>query len=104
MFGLPLDPVDVQEEDVLDMMPTVDVLTAWSKGEDAEWPPRPQLRFSVGDRVACRVGPHPVTGWAPGRVVRLFYREPNWPPNMYVCASCVALHDACIGWLHIKSY
>lgn len=21
-------------------------------------------------------------GWAPGRIVKLHYSEPNWPPNM----------------------
>ena len=34
----------------------------WVEGKDADWPPRPVLRFNVGDRVSCRVGPHPVTG------------------------------------------
>jgi len=62
MFAMPLDPMDVTQDDVVDLMPTEDVLTAWSKGEEAEWPPRPQLRFQIGDRVVCRVGPHPVTG------------------------------------------
>eukprot|EP01006_Ploeotia_vitrea_P068044 TRINITY_DN99634_c0_g1_i1.p1 TRINITY_DN99634_c0_g1~~TRINITY_DN99634_c0_g1_i1.p1 ORF type:complete len:214 (+),score=5.88 TRINITY_DN99634_c0_g1_i1:26-667(+) len=92
MFGMPLDPLEVQQEDILDSFPTNDVLTKWSKGEPAEWPPRPQLRFNVDDRVACRIGPHPVTGWAPGRIIKLFYREPNWPPNM-MAPYQVMLHD-----------
>ena len=36
---------------------------------------RADLRFNVGDYVQCRVGYDPVTGWADGRVVDLFYRE-----------------------------
>lgn len=92
MFALPLDPMDVQQEDLAEMFPTPDVLAKWAAGQEAEWPPRPTLRFEPGARVACRVGPHPVTGWAPGRVVKQFYREPSWPPNM--CAPYqVILND-----------
>ena len=43
---------------------------------------KPTLRFKVGDRVLCRVDPDPVTGWAPGKVAKLWYREPSWPPNL----------------------
>ena len=51
-------------------------------GIAAPWPPLPELRFNVGDAVECRIGPHPVKGWAPGRVVKQFYREPDWPEQM----------------------
>ena len=34
------------------------------------------MRFVVGDRVACRVGP---AEWARGAVVQLSYREETWP-------------------------
>ena len=34
------------------------------------------LRFSVGERVRCRVSP---SEWAPGCVAQLWYREPDWP-------------------------
>jgi hypothetical protein len=44
---------------------------------------RPTLRFKVGDRVLCRVDPDPVTGWAPGKVVKLWYQGPDWPPNSW---------------------
>ena len=40
----------------------------------------------------CRIGPHPVKGWAAGRVIKHFYMEPNWPPNM-VAPYQIALHD-----------
>ena len=46
----------------------------------------------MGARVECRIGPHPVKGWAPGRVVKQFYRESNWPPNMFAPYQ-IALHD-----------
>ncbi len=50
------------------------------------------MRFVVGDRVECRIGPHPVKGWAPGRVVKLYYSEPNWPPGA-IAPYQVWLHD-----------
>ena len=96
MIGIPLEAKDVSKEVLLELFPTPDVLGAWYRGEDAEWPPmddldddeeeeaqRPRLRFNVGDRVICRVGPDPVTGWAPGKVVMLWYREPSWPANSW---------------------
>ncbi len=94
MMGIPLESKDVTKEVLLDLFPTEDVLQAWARGEEAEWPPmedydddqefeRPRLRFEVGQRVACRVGPDPVTGWAPGKVIMLWYREPNWPANSW---------------------
>ena len=92
MMGLPLEAKDVSKEALLECFPPEEFLAAWARGEDAEWPPmdddeefdpseRPQLRFSVGQRVSCRIGPDPVTGWAKGKVVQLWYREPSWPPN-----------------------
>lgn len=92
MMGLPMEAREVTKEVLLESYPTEDVLTKWSKGEDAEWPPyeedeyddetnRPKLRFEVGQKVECRVGPDPETGWAPGEVVQLWYREASWPPN-----------------------
>lgn len=59
-----------------------DTIGKWAAGEDAPWPPLPDLRFEVGARVECRVGPHPVRGWAPGEIVATFYKEPEWPPGM----------------------
>lgn len=63
----------------------------WSKGEHIPWPKQeipeppnaPNLRFIEGSYVQCRVGPDPVTGWAPGRVKSLLYRESNWPEGYY---------------------
>mmetsp|Transcript_51065 Transcript_51065/g.76521 ORF Transcript_51065/g.76521 Transcript_51065/m.76521 type:complete len:124 (+) Transcript_51065:486-857(+) len=92
MMGLPMEAREVTKELLLDSFPTEEVLTKWSRGEDAEWPPYeeddlfndaglPQLRFDVGQKVECRIGPDPVTGWAPGTISQLWYREPNWPPN-----------------------
>lgn len=92
MLGIPLEAKDVSKEALLDVFPTNQVLAAWARGEDAEWPPmdddeqdigqRPRLRFDVGKRVVCRVD-HAVTGWAPGRVVQMWYREPSWPTNSW---------------------
>lgn len=38
---------------------------------------KPELRFVVGQRVECRVGPA-ATDWAEGRITRLRYKEPEW--------------------------
>mmetsp|Transcript_3151 Transcript_3151/g.11375 ORF Transcript_3151/g.11375 Transcript_3151/m.11375 type:complete len:425 (-) Transcript_3151:199-1473(-) len=39
---------------------------------------RRNLRFAVGDAVECRVS----GGWEKGRVVALFYRQPDFPPGV----------------------
>lgn len=94
MLGIPLESKDVSKDSLLDVFPTTQVLAAWARGEEAEWPPlddgdeqeagqRPRLRFNIGQRVVCRVGPDPVTGWAPGRVALQWYREPSWPANSW---------------------
>lgn len=37
-------------------------MAKWKAGIKAPWPPRPALRFDIGARVECRIGPHPVKG------------------------------------------
>lgn len=78
MFGIPAEAKDVDQDELEHCFPTEDVLEKWFKGEDAEWPPVDvvELRFDVGTRVICRVGP---TGWLPGQIVQLWYREAQWP-------------------------
>jgi len=92
MFGLPMEAKDVTLEHLMSSFPTEPILRKWADGEEAEWPPledldmsanRPNLRFQAGDRVECRIGPDPVTGWATGTVIQLWYREPNWPENSW---------------------
>jgi hypothetical protein len=92
MFALPLSSEEITQDDLIENFPDDITLMKWSKGEKASWPPRPQLRFEIGERVECRIGPHPVKGWAAGRVIKHFYSEPNWPPNM-VAPYQIALHD-----------
>jgi len=36
----------------------------------------PELRFKVGDRVKANIGT-----WATGKVIKLWYREPDWEPR-----------------------
>jgi hypothetical protein len=60
-----------------------ETLRKWFAKEEAHWPRRPELRFPVGTRVECRVGAHPVKGWAPGQIIAHFYSEPSWPANMF---------------------
>jgi hypothetical protein len=88
MFGVPKEVEDVTLEDLKEFAPTADVLEGWARGEDLEWPPLPEsgeppeveLRFDVGMRVECRVGQNQ---WAPGVVIKLWYREPGWPTNHF---------------------
>lgn len=42
----------------------------------------PRLRFAVGDRVQCKVGPgNGEDAWQVGTIVQLWYRESKWPTN-----------------------
>jgi len=92
VFALPFSTDELGQEDIQDLFPDEETLALWQSGKKAPWPKRPSLRFTIGDRVECRVGPHPVKGWAQGRVIKLHYSEPSWPPNM-VAPYQVALHD-----------
>jgi hypothetical protein len=74
---------EVTREIIESSFPTLDVLEKWYRGEEAEWPPEPEpvsLRFQVGQKVLCRVGP---TSWAPGTVIELWYRESGWQQGMF---------------------
>jgi hypothetical protein len=83
-----MEAKEVTKEELKNNFPTVPVLEAWFRGEDADWPPMedpdfPELRFSVGTRVLCRVGPNAETDWAAGTIVLLWYREETWPPGSF---------------------
>eukprot|EP00601_Ochromonadales_sp_CCMP2298_P030933 CAMPEP_0173335084 /NCGR_PEP_ID=MMETSP1144-20121109/5782_1 /TAXON_ID=483371 /ORGANISM="non described non described, Strain CCMP2298" /LENGTH=230 /DNA_ID=CAMNT_0014280181 /DNA_START=169 /DNA_END=861 /DNA_ORIENTATION=+ len=92
VFAIPLTAVEISRDELVDFFPDEDILHTWRRGEKARWPRLPELRYNVQDRVECRIGPHPVKGWAPGRIIKLHYSEPNWPPNM-VAPYQIALHD-----------
>jgi len=93
VFALPFSPEEIQTQDELaEMFPDEETLTLWKSGKRAPWPRRPELRFGLDDRVECRVGPHPVKGWVAGKIIKLHYTEPSWPPNM-VAPYQIALHD-----------
>ena len=89
IFGLPMEAKDVTVEDLKGSFPTQEVLQKWHDGEDVEWPPMdeepefPELRFEIGTRVLCRIGPDANKDWAPGKIVLLWYREPNWPRGSF---------------------
>ena len=44
--------------------------------------PTTTLRFEVGTRVRCRIGPGE-DGWSPGEVVSHWYRGASWPTGQY---------------------
>lgn len=92
VFAIPCTAAEIEQSDLTEFFPDEYTLRLWHSGRRARWPPLPELRFKVADRVECRVGPHPIKGWAPGRIVKLHYSEPNWPPNM-VAPYQIALHD-----------
>jgi len=89
MLGLPMESNEVTDEELAEAFPPEEILRKWFHGQDAEWPPDnsnameegtlPQLRFDVGDKVLCRIGPDAITGWAKGTIVQLWYRESSWP-------------------------
>ena len=84
-----MEAKEVTKEDLEETFPTKDVLEKWQRGEEAEWPPvddpgeMPALRFDVGTKVFCRIGPNAETDWAPGTIIQLWYREGNWPPGSF---------------------
>lgn len=80
-----MEAKEVTVEKLREVFPPAEILEQWFDGEDADWPPEPEpdpleLRFRVGHKVLCRVGP---TDWAPGVVTQLWYREKSWQPGMY---------------------
>mmetsp|Transcript_3587 Transcript_3587/g.6788 ORF Transcript_3587/g.6788 Transcript_3587/m.6788 type:complete len:197 (-) Transcript_3587:83-673(-) len=93
MFGVPVAPADFEAEDLDEFCPPGEIFAEWFKGNNVEWYPNPvdddayeanmqeMLRFQIGTLVQCRIAADPVTGWANGQVVELFYRESNWPPG-----------------------
>jgi hypothetical protein len=91
LTGLPMEMRELADEykdDLPELFPDEATLRAWHRGERKPWPPayepeplkESDLRFVVGHLVECRVGPDPVTGWAPGKVIKTLYRESHWPP------------------------
>ena len=90
MFGIPAEAKEVKEIELKEFFPTSEVLEKWHRGEEADWPPMvdepfspsdfPPLRFTVGTKVLCRVGPQ---DWAPGTIIQLWYREPQWPNGSF---------------------
>ena len=104
---------DVTKEGVKEKFPTNEVLEKWHNGEDAEWPPLedeqeqqlneeeqpqpqpqlPKLRFTVGTKVVCRIGPDAVKDWAPGTIAQLWYSDPKWPSGTGVAPYKVHLDD-----------
>ena len=112
MMGLPMEAKNVTREILLEGFPTHEVLSKWQKGEQTPWPPSEHtndslnnndksqqeppldqpLRFNVGQQVECRVGTDPVTGWARGRIIQTWYREPTWPNGSWAPYK-IKLHD-----------
>lgn len=91
-FAMPLEASMIDDEDIVEYFPSQEVIAAWAAGQDAEWPPRPELRFQIGERVECRIGPDPIKGWAPGRVTQHYYTQAGWPPGTYAPYQ-IWLHD-----------
>ena len=95
MFGIPAESKEVNEEMLLEEFPDETCLKAWYNGEEYDWPPAAEpepLRFAIGERVECRIGPDPVTGWAKGRIVDHYYSESHWPAGAFAPYQ-VKLHD-----------
>jgi hypothetical protein len=91
MLGLPMEAHEVTRQILNESFPYEDILHRWANGEDAEWPPLeddlanqlPELRFNLGAKVECRIGPDEITGWAKGTVIQLWYREESWAEGSF---------------------
>lgn len=92
MMGLPMEAREVTLNHIREQFPPDHVLVKWHNGEEVDWPPiddgmddlgLPDLRFEVGQKVECRVGPDEITGWAKGVVKQLWYREVDWAEGSY---------------------
>ena len=78
-LGIPKISAEVTKEDVTELFADPNVnLAEWQAGNEFA-----SLRFGINSRVSCRIGDDPVTGWAPGMVVKTQYRESNWPPGVF---------------------
>ena len=93
VFGIPCEVHEVEEGDIDSQMPPDEIIQQWAAAKQAVWPPEPEtpepgpvpteaLRFDVGTKVACRIGPGP-EGWATGTVVAHWYRAASWPTGQY---------------------
>ncbi|GMH77327.1 hypothetical protein TL16_g07368, partial [Triparma laevis f. inornata] len=102
-FGIPCESREVTDEELDEFCPPADVFAEWFNGNSVDWAPfqgeyeedvmdEAALRFKIGMLVQCRVGADPVTGWANGSVIELFYRENNWPPGQ-MAPYKIALDD-----------
>jgi len=88
MLALPMEAYEVTKEELALKFPTTEVLEKWHKGEEAEWPPYdseelPELRFTIGTKVLCRIGPDAEKDWTPGTVIQLWYSEKSWPQGSF---------------------
>lgn len=86
-IGIPCEAHIVTKEELEVKFPTTDVLQKWHQGEMAEWPPVepefPVLRYDVGTRVMCRIGPNAERDWTSGVITQLWYTQKNWPEGSY---------------------
>lgn len=92
-YGIPCEVEEVEEIDVDEHAPPMEIVEDWYNGTPTTWPPEPEvpdpgpvptdeLRFAIGTRVQCRIGPGE-DGWAGGAVVAHWYRGSTWPTGQY---------------------
>lgn len=84
-FGIPKMVKDITIEDVRKQFPSEDIVGAWARGEDAEWPkpeppPNYELLFNLGDEVDAYLG----RKWRQVKVTGLWHRETHWPKWAYM--------------------
>ena len=91
-FSIPFPLKDITDETITKSFPNSETLTMWCAGLESNWPPKTPVRFNIGDRVLCRIGPDPVSGWSKGRIIALHYREPSFPPGV-TAPYQIWLHD-----------
>lgn len=80
-FAIPLALNQIDNNSCVNYLPHKDIITSWSNGIRAEWPPKVQVRFSVGTIVLCKIREGTQCDWVHGKISALFHSEPNWSPH-----------------------
>lgn len=86
IVGLPMEAREVTLGEIQSAFPPDNILEQWYQGIDVEWPPDededplPTLRFPLGTRVECRIGP---TEWIRGTITQLWYQDDKWDSDQF---------------------
>jgi len=75
-------------------------MTSKDAEKKTEEPKEGGLRFKVGSRVKCNLGEG---NWAPGTVIKLWYRESDWKPEQPTAPYQIRLDNGMLIWSPMDS-